>query len=142
MSILSVFQIPRISYHEQLVHFFLLLQTTFSRHVKSAHVLRFIYLWTPPHPTHTVKISFGGFLCVWLIALLQCSMWRNFLSNRGKLANISAHRAKQKRHQLYVLRVHYRILSGPRYFDRVSHFRQQMVLGYCLTHPQGQQQSV
>ena len=56
--------------------------------------------------THCQK-SFGGFRCMWLITLLQCSMWRNVLSNRGKWSKILSHRAKQWRQQLNFLTVTY-----------------------------------
>ena len=40
------------------------------------------------------KESFGGFRCMWLTTLLQSSMWRKVLSNRGKWSKFSSHRAK------------------------------------------------
>ena len=44
----------------------------------------------------TLFKSFGGFRCIWLMALyiLPSSMWRKVWSNRGKWSKISSHRAK------------------------------------------------
>ena len=38
---------------------------------------------------------FGGFRFIWLMKLLQSSMWRTVSSNRRKWSKISSHRAKQ-----------------------------------------------
>ena len=44
--------------------------------------------------------------CVWLMTLLQSSMWHNVSSNRGKRPNIYLRRAKPESHQLNYLTVY------------------------------------
>ena len=50
--------------------------------------------------------SFDGFRCIWLITLLQSSIFdAKFVKYRGKWANISSHRARQRLNVVIILEI-------------------------------------